>query len=266
MCRLLGYLGESVQLSRVLCDPEHSLVVQSYEPREMTSGVVNADGYGIGWYDSRSETERSHPFTYKSLLPIWSDVNLDSLSRYVVSDCILAYVRGATPGQAVDLSNCQPFVSQNLTYVHNGCIQNFRHTLYRPIRERLSDELYQSIHGSTDSEHIFVLLLHTWQTHPNWTLHQALKATLLELRQLADTHNTRLSANLVLSDGRSLVASRFANHGSAPSLYWIKDDAAFPNAVLIASEPLFPGNWQAFADGSLVCVGENREFDWYYLD
>ncbi|MBP0000110.1 MAG: ergothioneine biosynthesis protein EgtC [Cyanobacteria bacterium SID2] len=263
MCRLLGYLGDSIQLDRVLCDPEHSLVVQSYQPREMTSGLLNADGYGIGWYE---RAKQSQPFTYKNLLPIWSDINLDSLSRYITSACILAYIRSATSGQAVDLSNCQPFVFQNLSYIHNGFIDNFRQTLYRPIRERLSDDLYHNIQGTTDSEHIFALLLQIAQTHPNWTLHQALKAALLELQNLADTHNTKLSANLILSDGQTLIASRFAANTKAPSLYWLNGDAAFPEAVLIASEPLFPANWQPFPDGSIVCVGENREFDWYVLD
>ncbi|MHC5729947.1 MAG: ergothioneine biosynthesis protein EgtC, partial [Nostoc sp.] len=42
MCRLLAYLGSPVSLEHLLYKPEHSLIVQSYQPREMTSGVVNA--------------------------------------------------------------------------------------------------------------------------------------------------------------------------------------------------------------------------------
>ncbi|MEP0772297.1 class II glutamine amidotransferase, partial [Trichocoleus sp. ST-U1] len=49
MCRILGYLGSPILLDCLLSKPEHSLIVQSYEPREMTSGVVSADGFGIGW-------------------------------------------------------------------------------------------------------------------------------------------------------------------------------------------------------------------------
>ena len=48
MCRLLGYLGEPILLDAILYKPEHSLIVQSYDPREMTSGLLNADGFGIG--------------------------------------------------------------------------------------------------------------------------------------------------------------------------------------------------------------------------
>jgi glutamine amidotransferase len=146
MCRLLGYLGLPLTLDRLLYKPEHSLISQSYQPREMTSGLLNADGFGAGWYHPQRESE---PFTYKNTVPIWSDSNLPSLSRYVESGCVLAAVRSATAGQSVDLSNCQPFQHRLILGIHNGSIDNFRQTLYRPIRERLSDATYQSIDGNT---------------------------------------------------------------------------------------------------------------------
>ena len=61
MCRLLGYLGEPILLDAILYKPEHSLIVQSYDPREMTSGLLNAVGFGIGWYHPHLDTD---PFTY----------------------------------------------------------------------------------------------------------------------------------------------------------------------------------------------------------
>jgi glutamine amidotransferase len=82
MCRLLGYLGAKIKLDHLLYKPEHSLLVQSYQPKEMTSGVVNADGLGIGWYHHEQDV---NPFTYKSTLPIWNDTNLPELSRYIES-------------------------------------------------------------------------------------------------------------------------------------------------------------------------------------
>lgn len=148
MCRLLGYLGLPILLDTILYKPEHSLIVQSYQPRFMTSGVLNADGFGVGWYHQNQDTE---PFTYKNILPIWSDINLPSISRYVESGCAIAYVRSATSGQAVDLSNCQPFGLDRILFVHNGFVQNFRSSVYRPIRELFSDRTYQLINGTTDS-------------------------------------------------------------------------------------------------------------------
>ena len=253
MCRLLAYIGSPISLEPLLYKPEHSLIVQSYQPKEMISGVVNADGFGFGWYTDSRSTE---PFTYKNILPIWDDINLSSLSRYVESDCVVAYVRGATAGQALDFSNCQPFKYQRLLFTHNGRIEKFRQTLYRPIRSQLSDEIYQYVNGTTDSEHIFALLLNQLQSNPAKSLAQALHATLLSLTELAEHYQTSFSANIVISDGDSLVASRFSTQSPAPSLYWLWDDRSFPQSVLIASEPLFPGNWTSFPENSIISMGK----------
>lgn len=258
MCRLLGYLGPSIQLDQLLYKPEHSLIVQSYQPQEMTSGVVNADGVGVGWYHP---TQDADPFTYKNTLPIWNDSNLSELSRYVESDCVLAYVRSATPGQGLDISNCQPFKRDRLLFIHNGLISNFRKTLYRPIRDRLSDEIYQSIQGTTDSEHIFALIANELQAFPDCPLEQALHTTLLTLTELAKNEQVSVSANLIVSDGHRLVASRYACGTTAPTLYWLRDDPNYPDSVIIASEPLFAGTWNSCPNGSTISVSENLDVE-----
>lgn len=260
MCRLLGYLGANLQLDHLLYKPEHSLIVQSYQPKEMTSGVVNADGLGVGWYHTERDVD---PFTYKSTLPIWNETNLPDLSRYVESKCVLAYVRSATPGQALDLNNCQPFRDNRILFIHNGYIDNFRKTVYRSLRERLSDEVYQSIHGTTDSEHIFALLVNELQAFPDCTLEQALHTTLTTLTELAKVHQVSFSANTIVSDGHHLVASRYAHGTVAPTLYWLRDDPTYPDSVIIASEPIFPGNWNKCPNRSILTVGENLEVNIY---
>jgi len=140
MCRLLGYLGRSLPMANLIAQPEHSLMAQSYQPREMTAGLLNADGFGIGWYDHLGNP----PFMYKNTLPIWSDINLPHLNRYVQSPCFLANVRSATAGQPIDLSNCQPFNHGQVLGIHNGFIENFRRSLYRPLRQQLDDQFYQN--------------------------------------------------------------------------------------------------------------------------
>ncbi len=264
MCRLLAYLGRPIQLDRLLLKPEHSLVAQSYQPREMTSGVVNADGFGIGWYDSDPEVD---PFLYKNLLPIWNDTNLPHLSRYIETGTFLGCVRSATAGQDVTLNNCPPFGDRGILAVHNGFIENFRKTLYRPIRNKLEDDIYQQISGTTDTEHIFALFLslldvtadHHPQPHPPLT--SALHSTLRILTELARPEGVKFSANFIITDGHQLVASRFANQTGAPSLYWLRDDPNFPESVMIASEPLFEGDWNKCPEESIITVGENLDIN-----
>jgi ergothioneine biosynthesis protein EgtC len=268
MCRLLAYFGQPTLLTNVLEAPEHSLVVQSYQPREMTAGLLNADGFGIGWYHAQNSTE---PFIYKNTLPIWNDINLPQLSRYIESGCMLANVRSATPGLAVDLSNCQPFRHGQILCIHNGFIDNFRRSLYRPIRSQLSDQFYQGIHGTTDSEHIFALLLQNLEPLGTRNLAEALQKTLMQLLHWAKEFGVSASLNLVISDGEQMVASRCATHSPAPSLYWLQEDAPtgkvyFPSSAIVASEPLFEsGAWHSFEENSILAIGRDRQAKMLYL-
>jgi ergothioneine biosynthesis protein EgtC len=248
----MGYLGRPLLLEQLLYQPNHSLIVQSYQPREMTSGVVNADGFGVGWYHSQRETE---PFSYKAIAPVWNDVNLPSLSRFIESGCVLANVRSATSGQSVDLVNCQPFQRDRLTFIHNGFIGRFRETLYRPLRERLTDTAYRMIRGTTDSEHIFALLIDALTDTESLAV--ALQQTIATLSALSDKYETEFSANIIVSNGQQLVASRFANRDPVPTLYWLQQNPQLPKSVVIASEPLFEADWVAFGDRSLLTVNSD---------
>lgn len=247
MCRLVGYLGSSIQLDELLYKKEHSLYQQSYNPQELKSGVVCADGVGIGWYDEAGEG-----FIYRNTIPLWNDPNLEELSHYIRSNCAVGHVRLAQTGQTLDMSNCQPFRSGKLLFVHNGAIANFQETLYRPIRESLGDTTYRLIKGITDSEHIFALLLEMWQSSPENTLLEALRATLQKLSDLAKEYDTSFNANVIVSDGKAIAASRYAYGTEAPTLYWSTDDLNHPTQLLVASEPLTSQNWQAFPPQSTL--------------
>jgi glutamine amidotransferase len=178
----------------------------------------------------------------------------------------LANVRSATAGQAVQLSNCQPFRYGRILGIHNGYIENFRQTLYRPIRDRLNDACYQLIEGTTDSEHVFALICHALQTTSNITLEKAVYQTLLTLVEWAQAQSIILSLNLLVSDGHCLVATRFAYPAEPPSLYWLRDDPAFASAALIASEPLFASDrWTRCPANSIVVVGEDLDIQTYPL-
>ncbi len=256
MCRLLAYQGKPQSIDRLISEPEHSLIVQSYQPKEMTAGVINADGFGIGWYHPWQQTD---PFIYKQTIPIWSDTNLTDLGRSIETGCMLSYVRSATPGQAVSMSNCQPFRDGNLLFIHNGFIENFRDGLYKQIRDKLHHHIYRSIHGTTDSEHIFALFANELHTHPELPLEIALQRTLTTLRNLSTVDRTTISANIVISDGKRLIASRFAHSATVPTFYWIKDSIDYPDAVILASEPIFKGDWQTCPMQSIITVEPDLE-------
>src|SRR5215210_9605335 len=157
MCRMVGYLGgASAPLSSVVLDGEHSLLVQSYAPQEMMSGVVNADGFGAGWYAPEVD---GYPAVYRSNAPIWADRSFASIASKVRSSTVLAAVRSATPGLPAEESGVPPFSSGPYLFAHNGAIKNFRDIVMRRLRDALSDASYSGLLGVTDSETIFALLL-----------------------------------------------------------------------------------------------------------
>src|SRR2546425_10464266 len=90
MCRFLAYLGPDVSLESLLLAPPWSLLRQSYEPRFMKHGRVNADGFGAGWYDFGV---REEPALYRRATPLWSDRTLASIARPAHPGGILPAVR-----------------------------------------------------------------------------------------------------------------------------------------------------------------------------
>ncbi|MDS3859643.1 ergothioneine biosynthesis protein EgtC [Thermosynechococcaceae cyanobacterium BACA0444] len=253
MCRLLAYLGPVRSLEHLILIPEHSLLVQSYLPREMTVGLLNADGFGVGWYHPRQAVE---PFLYRQVLPIWSDLNFtEHLARFVESGCVLASVRSATPGQAVQLSNSQPFRWGRWLGIHNGFIENFRQSLYRPIRNRLNDLSYALIEGTTDSEHLFALFCSEMVSNPQLSPIMALRQTLRIVLELAEANGVRVALNMVVTDGNYLLAARCGNPEPIPTLYWQN-----PGGVQIASEPFNPQEkWELMKENSLLLIGPGIE-------
>ena len=266
MCRFVVYRGKPVLLEHVVSKPEHSLIEQSYQPKEMTAGTVNVDGFGVGWYNRALEPT---PCVYTNIVPIWNDRNLPSLSRHIASDCILANVRSATPGFGLDQSNCQPFTYGRLSFMHNGFLEKSRDGLLRKMRDALHDEYYRLINGSTDSEHLFALILnflHGQASTPQ-AYAAALQQTVAQLLDWTRGQEMHMALNMVLSDGEHVVALRCANTSPAPSLYYLIDGEDFPEAVVIASEKLSadPG-WKTVPEGYVVSCSNGVDINLFDLN
>ncbi|TGQ25352.1 class II glutamine amidotransferase, partial [Mesorhizobium sp. M00.F.Ca.ET.216.01.1.1] len=89
--------------------------------------------------------------------PAWSDSNLKSLGRLIKSGLFLAHVRASTGG-ATSRMNCHPFVSGRWSFMHNGQIGGFE-KIRRALENSLSDDLFDQLEGTTDSELFFRLMI-----------------------------------------------------------------------------------------------------------
>src|SRR5947208_793886 len=156
MCRFLAYLGPDVSLESLLLAPPWSLLRQSYEPRFMKHGRVNADGFGAGWYDFGV---REEPALYRRATPIWSDRTFASIAGLAHSGAILAAVRNATVPSPTEESNTPPYASGRWLFAHNGEVTGFTSAGRRLLLQAISDRRAAEIGGSADSEVLFAMVL-----------------------------------------------------------------------------------------------------------
>lgn len=245
MCRLTAYLGPETSLEHIIFDTKHSLEKQSWQPRELREAKLNADGFGLGWFNDNGEIAR-----YRQTLPIWADPNLRSITQSLHRPLWLCYIRSATPGLGTSLENTQPFCAQNWQYFHNGYINNFHQDIRARIRHLLPHEMESIIQGSTDSEYLFALILHNFQQS-----NDMIKAIHDSFKQLEEwLGNERALLNVMLSDGIQVIASCHALNGECPSLYYGKDIDEFPpHSQLIVSEKLNDdSHWKAIAAHQII--------------
>lgn len=246
MCRFATYLGPDISLGRFLLEPSHSLVRQAWQPREMQTALLNADGFGIGWYNQNG------PATYRNVMPIWADPNLAELGRSLERGFWVGHVRSATPGFGAGFANTQPFVDGELMFVHNGFITGFSAGVRQQLRRWLASAIEADIHGNTDSEYLFAILRQLLAEDEERDLADALRL-LQDL--LNDWGAEHALLNLLLTDGSRVVALRHALDADCPSLYFTTDDDMFPGAQLIASEPLTEtGVWQTVPPHHLLIL------------
>lgn len=249
---MLGYLGQSATLASLVLAPAHSLEKQSYQPR-LQNAVVNADGWGAGWYLE----EDAEPCLYRSTAPIWADVNCAHICRAARSRCMLAAVRSSTDPLSMSHANTQPFSAGRLCFVHNGFIRAFDRKVARRLRESLSDEQHERLRGNTDSEHVFAVLLDEYARRADGDrLSAAVGATIARVMDLSRDADTQALLTLIVCDGEQLVAARSALGEPAPSLFVLDGPSDQWPGTVVASEPLDDtAAWREISPDTLLVVG-----------
>ncbi len=259
MCRWLAYAGPPIYLDTLLLRPENSLTRQSLSASESVH-VVNADGFGIGWYG-----ERDRPGLYKDILPAWNDVNLLNISEQVKSHLFFGHVR-ATTGTSVNRTNCHPFRHGKWLFMHNGEIGGWS-KVRRDLAFAVSPELFPNIQGTTDSEVFFHLMLtFGLDEDPEAAIRQAIQA--IETAQKEASVTDPFNMTIALTDGQTIWALRHASSGRVPTLYVgmgakphdTADEVtvATGTAIIILSEPLDDDltQWTAIEPDHLVIAGD----------
>ena len=232
MCRHLAHLGAAVTLEELLLAPEHGLLRQSYAPRRQAHGLVNADGFGVGFWSD----ERAEPARYRRAVPMWADASFASLAGVVRSRCVVAAVRSATAGTPPDESACAPFLLRGEVLLsHNGRVR------VDAVAPLVDPAALAGLGSTVDSAYLAALV----QARLGAGLREALASVVREVGYLDPT--ARL--NLLASDGRAVVATTWGD-----TLVTRVDEAG----ARIASEPDDDGpGWTDVPDHSLVTVTDD---------
>lgn len=271
MCRFTLYMGEPIRLSSLLIEPEHSLIRQSTHSQEREE-PLNGDGFGVGWY---AEDLRLEPAVFRSITPAWNNRNLANLARVVSSGCILAHVRAATQSSGVNEANCHPFRHRSLLFMHNGDVGNFR-KVRRHMLASVHDDAFDNVYGSTDSEHVFALVIDEMRRAPAWTdpaerMAGALRAAIMRVVEIVAKHGGKEPSylNCALSDGQNAVVSRFTDdpHEAPETLYYYCGSGIYPSVdgrasktVLVSSERLTQDPaWRVIPANHMVIVRAGRD-------
>jgi glutamine amidotransferase len=215
MCRALAYLGQPVLLDHLLFQPDSALVKQSFMPKMLH--MLNLAGFGLKAWD-RGSSEPLKPYSYSSTsLPVF-DRNLKALAEKIRPSCVLGHVRGVAYNTEVEISlqNVHPFQfrGMRLALAHNGDLARVGEM--KPLLlEHIQPDIAGLIHGTTDSEWIYALIVSQLADPAGACsadqLVRAVEKALGILRRVRARLGiaTSSSVNLFLTTGEQLAAVRY---------------------------------------------------------
>lgn len=272
MCRLYGFrANEETKVECTLVHAQNALMLQS---RADMLGHSHSDGWGIAYY------HKEHPEVERRATAAFEDLYFSETAERIFTRAVVAHVRMATIG-VPSVYNSHPFTHGVWAFAHNGTVRGFD-----KLREEMVAETHAQLQncwqGTTDSEHAFYWLLSRmadagipWarQASDVVALGDLLACAVDELaRRCAKAEPEKpAKLNFLLTDGRSLVVSRWNN-----PLCWVARDGirdceicGIPHvhhasgsayrAIVVASEPITHEEWREVPDRSVLMVNEQIE-------
>lgn len=221
MCRAVIYLGKKTKMRPFTHEAYNSLVNQTVNPHYMQYGL-NLTGNGfIAW--NHHNNKKHDPIIYKSKVIPFYDYNFSMQSRMVETDCFMSHVRGGplSNGVVLTLPNAHPFFFRGakIAMAHNGSIHtgNYKQhqQINRAIIARTCPKWYKEIRGTTDSEHIYALLLTCLDEQKSLSFEHALKEAVYQTLDIIQNVRRKFKVfyaspiNLFISNGDFIMVVRY---------------------------------------------------------
>ena len=248
MCRHIGYIGRRKDLYSILLKQKHSLIELAYKPKLMNDATLNADGFGLAWKNKESFK------LYKNYLPIWNDLNLESLSKSISSNLVIGNVRSATISENQGYFNTHPFNLENFCFSHNGFIKNFNNKTRKKILKYLKPKYINIVKGQTDSELIFILLMQIIEKEIK--IGKSIKNVIQIIQENCDACMLNFLVATFDKNGKNtLYATKFSAGLKTPSLFYSKHNNEY---IIISSEKLNNDKWYSIKNNSLIKAYGNK--------
>jgi glutamine amidotransferase len=241
MCRHFAYLGPPVRLWDLVFAPPHGPLKQSWAPRRQNNGLLNADGFGLGWYPHPG----AEPVRYRRSVPLWTDADLPTTARGITSDAVLGAVRSATPGNPVSEAATAPFAHGTRLFSHNGALPGWPESGAELAAELSWPELARQ-QVLLDSTLLWALFLHLLDAGADAA--GALAEVTRRARRIPGAR-----VNLLLHDGNRILATAAGDtlcylQGGQPDASGVDRPA-----VIVASEAFDDADgWEDVPDDHLL--------------
>lgn len=257
MCRMLGYVGEPVLLDDLIVKPDNSLIHQTTNAQMLA--MLNLAGFGFAaWDDAMAEPHL--PLAFHSTQIAILDSNLRVLARKLRVRALVAHLRGVPhDGHAViNQQSLHPFSMPNspLVLAHNGDLADFAAMRFALV-EHLKPGIAQQIMAPSDSAWLHALVLSQVENPAGpFTSDEIFRAVVDALAIVRRVRaalgiNRSSSVNLIVGDGRNLVATRFTYD------FGRFDMPPFQGGIEYLSQWYTQGDRYAFTDGEWKMTGGN---------
>ncbi len=258
MCRLYGFRAtEESKVECTLVHAQNALMVQSQED---LAGYSHAHGWGVATYEDHV------PHVEQEAWAAYHGEHFHRAAAAVFSRTVLAHVRRATVGAAA-IENTHPFVHEAIAFAHNGTIPHFE-ALRPEVLAVMSEDHRAAVRGTTDTEHVFRLIMTLRDRYPDLALSELLRRGARQVVDLCRSYDrdAKIGLNLLMTDGGEIVGTRIGR-----GLFYVERDGVYdceicgfphihhdPNrayrAVVVASEPITHETWQEIPENSLIRI------------
>lgn len=255
MCRMLGYIGAPVLLQDLVVRPDNALLNQTTDAQLLA--MLNLAGFGLAaWNDDLADAHL--PLTFHSTNVAVFDANLRALAARLPVRSLVAHLRGVPlDGSAtINQQSLHPFqlAGSPLVLAHNGDLANFG-AMRSSLWPHIKPDIARRMTALTDSAFLHALMLSQLDDPAGpftaAQIFRAITAALRVVRRVRADHGIHRSSsvNLVASDGRNLVATRFTFD------FGRFETPPFQGGIEYLSQWFTIGERYAFADGEWKMTG-----------